>query len=87
MILEVCCGNIPSVRAAIQGGAQRVELCRDLEQGGMTPDAVAKKIYIAATRKRPRPFYVAGGKYRLFMVISRLLPSSTVNWIIGKMYG
>ncbi|MBO7348212.1 MAG: copper homeostasis protein CutC [Bacteroidaceae bacterium] len=38
MILEVCCGNIPSVRAAIQGGAQRVELCRDLEQDGMTPD-------------------------------------------------
>lgn len=39
MILEVCCGNIPSVRAAIQGGAQRVELCRDLEQDGMTPDS------------------------------------------------
>lgn len=38
MILEVCCENIPSVRAAIQGGAQRVELCRDLEQDGMTPD-------------------------------------------------
>ena len=38
MILEVCCGNIPSVRAAIQGGAQRVELCRDLEHDGLTPD-------------------------------------------------
>jgi copper homeostasis protein len=39
MILEVCCGNIPSVRAAIQGGAHRIELCRDLEHDGLTPDA------------------------------------------------
>lgn len=39
MILEVCCGNIPSVRAAIQGRAQRIELCRDLEHDGLTPDA------------------------------------------------
>ncbi|MBR4157704.1 MAG: SDR family NAD(P)-dependent oxidoreductase [Oscillospiraceae bacterium] len=73
----------------LYGGAieRAVSAMEKDEQGGMTPDAVAKKIYIAATRKRPRPFYVAGEKYRLFMVISRLLPSSTVNWIIGKMYG
>ena len=38
MILEVCCGNIQSVRAAVEGGAQRVELCRDLESDGLTPD-------------------------------------------------
>ena len=38
MILEVCCGNIQSVRAAVEGGAQRVELCRDLELDGLTPD-------------------------------------------------
>lgn len=39
MILEVCCGNIPSVRAAIQGGAHRIELCCELEHDGLTPDA------------------------------------------------
>lgn len=39
MILEVCCGNIQSVRAAVEGGAQRVELCRDLELDGLTPDS------------------------------------------------
>lgn len=38
MILEVCCGNIESVYAAVEGGAQRVELCRDLELDGLTPD-------------------------------------------------
>ncbi len=37
MILEVCCGDIESVRAAKEGGAQRVELCRALELDGLTP--------------------------------------------------
>ncbi len=73
----------------IYGGAieRAVSAMEKDEQGGMTPDAVAAKIWRAATVKHPRPFYVAGGKYRLFMVLNRLLPSSTVNWIIGKMYG
>lgn len=35
--LEVCCGNLASVRAAVEGGADRVELCRDLELDGLTP--------------------------------------------------
>lgn len=37
MILEVCCGDIESVRAAKEGGAQRVELCQALELDGLTP--------------------------------------------------
>lgn len=37
MKLEVCCGNIASVEAAIDGGADRIELCRDLELDGLTP--------------------------------------------------
>ena len=37
--LEVCCGDLPSVQAAIAGGAQRVELCRDLDVDGLTPTA------------------------------------------------
>ncbi|MBQ6192407.1 MAG: copper homeostasis protein CutC [Bacteroidaceae bacterium] len=35
--LEVCCGDMQSVRAAIEGGAHRVELCRALEVDGLTP--------------------------------------------------
>ncbi len=37
-LLEVCCGNLDSVRAAVEGGAPRVELCRALELDGLTPD-------------------------------------------------
>lgn len=37
MILEVCCGNLESVDAAVQGGAPRIELCSHLELDGLTP--------------------------------------------------
>lgn len=36
-ILEVCCPDIGSVRAAVEGGADRIELCASLETGGVTP--------------------------------------------------
>lgn len=35
--LEVCCGDLQSVCAAIEGGAHRVELCEALELDGLTP--------------------------------------------------
>lgn len=37
MTLEVCCADLQSVRAAVEGGADRIELCRDLERDGLTP--------------------------------------------------
>lgn len=37
MLLEVCCGNLDSVKAAVEGGAPRVELCSRLDLDGLTP--------------------------------------------------
>ena len=37
MTLEVCCGNLESVHAAVRGGAPRVELCSRLEVDGLAP--------------------------------------------------
>lgn len=37
--LEVCCGDIQSVLAAKEGGADRIELCQALEVDGLTPSA------------------------------------------------
>jgi copper homeostasis protein len=37
MIIESCCASVESVRRAVQRGAKRIELCRDLKVGGLTP--------------------------------------------------
>ena len=37
MTLEVCCGNLESVHAAVKGGAPRIELCSRLDLDGLTP--------------------------------------------------
>ena len=36
-LLEVCAADIASVRAAVEGGAHRIELCTGLSADGMTP--------------------------------------------------
>lgn len=37
MVLEVCCGSLASALAAVEGGAERIELCSALCLDGLTP--------------------------------------------------
>jgi len=37
MIVEICCTSMPSVEAAIMGGASRLEVCENLLKDGLTP--------------------------------------------------
>ena len=59
--VEICCNSLASARAAASGGARRIELCRDLQCGGLTPDdeTIARCVNDLGLRThvlvRPRP--------------------------------
>lgn len=57
------------------------------EQNGMPPEKVAACVYKAAVKKHPRVFYSVGFIYRVFALLSKILPTGLVNKIEGKMYG
>lgn len=62
--LEICVDNLESIRNAMEGGADRLELCSALSEGGLTPSLGLAKL---AKRISPIPVFamirVRGGNF------------------------
>ncbi len=56
------------------------------ERGGMEPGVVGELIYRIAQKKNPKVLYTAGGKYKFFVLLTKLLPANVYNKIVGAMY-
>lgn len=57
-LFELCAPDLDAVAKAIAGGADRVELCRDLDTGGLTPDNSTILGAVEMARNAGRPFDV-----------------------------
>jgi len=56
--LEICVYNIPSILMAIEGGANRIELCASMTEGGITPSKSIIEIAQEIANKNNHPLDV-----------------------------
>ncbi|MGN1419248.1 MAG: SDR family NAD(P)-dependent oxidoreductase [Acutalibacteraceae bacterium] len=63
-----------------------IETMEHDEQNGMTPEAIAKAVYKLAQKKKVKPLSTTGAQYKLFAFLSKVLPMSAVNRIVGMIY-
>lgn len=56
------------------------------EEAGMPPEAVARAVLKAAGARRCAALYTVGAQYKLFVLLSKLLPATVVNDLVGKIY-
>lgn len=73
----------------IYGGriARSVAVMEKDELGGMAPEKAGRVICAKALKKRVKPMYAVGLQYSAVVVLSRLLPSALVSYIVGRLYG
>lgn len=57
------------------------------EEKRMPIDICGKKIFRAITKKKTKPFYIIGAKYKLLYFVSRITPKSWLLNITNKLYG
>lgn len=56
------------------------------EKNGMSAEKVAKAIVRIAKKRHIRPLYTIGLKYKLFILVKKLVGTTVVNWLIGLLY-
>lgn len=56
------------------------------EQNGMTPESIARFVLKLAQKRKSRPLNTPGMQYKLLVFLSKLMPSSLLCFLIGKLY-
>lgn len=57
------------------------------EVNGVSPLKVAKVVYRVIKKKNPKVKIAVGGKYKLFLLIEKIMPIRFVQYVLYKMYG
>ena len=85
-ILEICCTSLEDAKIASDNGADRIELCEDLEVGGVTPNLkllesvlnnIALPVFVLV-RPRGGHFFYNYDDRELDLMISSII--DTKNW-------
>ncbi|MGI5899493.1 MAG: SDR family NAD(P)-dependent oxidoreductase [Christensenellales bacterium] len=56
------------------------------EAQGMAPELIGRRVFEITTKRRLKPLYTIGAKYKLFLFLQRILPARAVVYILGMMY-
>jgi copper homeostasis protein len=74
-IVEICVGDVPAALAAEAAGADRLELCADLCQGGTTPSLGTIEVALRTLRRTPVRVMVRprGGDFRVSAVEEQVM--------------
>ncbi|MCL1829232.1 MAG: SDR family NAD(P)-dependent oxidoreductase [Oscillospiraceae bacterium] len=56
------------------------------ETNGTPPEKAARSVCRIALKKRVKPFYTVGAKYKFFIFLSRVLPARIISRIVGLLY-
>lgn len=72
----------------VYGGAiaRSVAVMEHDERNGMSPGIIGRAIYRTAQKRKVKPVYTVGIKYKLLVFLNKLLPNRVVNNLIGKIY-
>ncbi len=57
------------------------------EQNGMPASFIAREIYRLSVSPNPPVSRVAGAKYKVFVMMGKMLPKRLMNYLIGAIYG
>lgn len=89
-LLEVCCSSIESALIAQTAGADRIELCRNLDVGGITPDLkeildARQQLHIplnVLVRPRDGDFFYSDREFEMMLTTISYLGSIACNGVV-----